>query len=89
MDITVFLVAFAFSIIAFGFLGYLVFKYKQNPKPFFYILTIYVAANIFHGKYAVSSETAFLIWLLAINLEAFGIYVFALLGWKKIKAALK
>ncbi|OIQ36085.1 MAG: hypothetical protein BM555_03355 [Crocinitomix sp. MedPE-SWsnd] len=67
----------------------MVVKYKQNPKPFFYILAIFIAINVLHGKYSFRSESAFLIWLIAINLEAFVVYMFALLGWKKLKAASK
>ncbi|MFT4600236.1 MAG: hypothetical protein ACI857_000410 [Arenicella sp.] len=89
MSTTVFLTAFAFSIIAFGFLGYLVFKFKQNLKPLFYILAIFITANIFHFQFAAKSESAALIWLVAINLEAFAVYIFALLGWRKLKAASK
>ncbi len=70
MDKEVFLIAFLFPFIAFAFLGYLVVHYKQKPRPFFYILTIFIVLNVLHFKYGIKSVNAGLIWLLCINIEA-------------------
>lgn len=85
----VFLTAFLFPFLAFAFLGYLVYAYKQKSRPLFYILAIFIIINAIHFKYAKASAESAIIWLFAINLEAFAVFVFALLGYRKLRAASK
>ena len=85
MDLKFFLLAFSFPAIAFGLLSYVVFKYKQNTRPLVYILVIFISLNIVHYKFGIFSSSTALIWLFVINTEALIVYVFALLGLRKLK----
>jgi uncharacterized membrane protein YdjX (TVP38/TMEM64 family) len=85
----IFIIAFLFPLIAFGFLGYLVYAYRQKWRPYFSILALFILINYFHFNYGLGTiELAFL-WLALINVEAFIVFIFALLGWKKLKEASK
>lgn len=87
MTIDILLMAFSLPVIAFSFLGYLVVRYKQNVRPFLYILAFFVILNVIHYRFGIFSPTTALVWLAVINLEAFALLIFALLGYRRIKNA--
>lgn len=89
MQLDIMLMAFSLPLIAFSFLGYLVVKYKQNVRPFIYILSFFVILNVIHFSYGIFSPATALVWLAVINLEAFALLIFALMGYRKLKNARK
>jgi hypothetical protein len=85
MDLKFFFFAFTFPTIAIALLIYIVLRYKQNIRPLVYILVIFVSLNIIHFKFGIFSSPTAMIWLFVINTEALIIYIFALLGLRKLK----